>query len=193
MKQNSDPKCCSVLVVSVDGLIAFWPLNAKFEGRDMISNISDLQLHGVSFSNAGDEWGSPPVYFSGTAGSYAITTSDSAHLALPGSFSWMGAVYLEANKGPFMEMDFDSALGAVVWINGGSFYAAVNYPTCARQSMYYSGSVTKNVWFTVAVAYNHDSKELAIWKNGVKEVEPLAACSDQVVHQGVVTISVAKR
>ncbi len=103
--------------VAVPGMLAFWPLNQRFKGRDLVTPVSEIHLHGVTYTDTLGHWLSPPVLFAGTSASYGQIV-DSEHLRLPGSFSWMASVYMtHGHQAPLFNADLTTYpyYGAHVW------------------------------------------------------------------------------
>jgi hypothetical protein len=96
--------------------VAFWPLNAIFKGRDMMTSTTELRLHGVAFRDV-PGWHAPLAFFTGKPSSFA--TAAGPQFAFAGSFSWMAELYYEANNGPLLEMHLGTAHAYTIWINNG--------------------------------------------------------------------------
>ena len=186
----------SRLFLFTDDMIAFWPLNEQFGGKNLIDNSINFHLYDITFSSAAanDSWKSPPAYFAGRSTSYAHLV-DSPLLALSESFSWMAAFYQDLNtNGPLFEMDLGpGVVGPLIWIHQDRFFFGVNYPTCPRADQQDSESVTNGQWYTYAVAYDHSNKMFSTWKNGVLEQKQQPACAENPTHEGTVSIAIGKR
>ena len=137
-----------------------------------MNSSSDIQLHGVTFSDSTNKWKSPSAGFTGTAGSYG-QIFNSPHLKTYGSFSWMAAVYTYgAVEGPLYSVDSGVIHGTHIWLYSGSrFYVSIIPTGSGQQSFATSSALIPNQWNTVAVAFDIETMQVSLWLNGQHEMK----------------------
>ena len=145
----------------------------------MVKDGSDVRLEGVSYSDATNQWFSPPVHFSGLFGSYGRFTN-SGDVAVAGSFGWIAAVYREeSGDGPLFE--WNGLNDAHIWILQDKFYINVERVGCANERLqeptYFNASVNNHQWYTMALSYDLDVDAISMWVDGQLVHKRMSLCA----------------
>ena len=176
----------------MEDLLAFWPLNEEYGGRDLVTPVvSDIHLYVVTFDDNSGAWRSAPARFAGSSTSYGQIVN-SPHLALPGSFSWMAAFrQLVVQRGPLFNVDVGGSYGVHIWLFDTKLHFFNRFPTCTYDAVTYSRDVVVNEWHEVAMVYDHENRQVSIWMDGQLETFTLPSCPENMLTSH--TISIGKR
>ena len=156
-----------------------------------MNSVSEIHLHGVSFSSSSSDWRSPAVRFSGSSASYGQIIN-SGHLQLARSFSWMASIYIEVSQdGPLFNVDVGIGYGVHIWCIQGKLFISTYFPSCTKPNMHYPTALPINQWCTVAVAYDHDNDIVSMWVDGQLQQAQWASCSEDMLTSD--TFSMGKR
>ena len=154
----------SSIVKRQNGQVAFWPLNEKTKGENILQNSSHFVLHNVTYANVANQWYYPPVRFTTPSSSYA-EIAGSTEMAATGSFSWMAAVYREQNEnGPLFEWTAANHM-THIWVLNNALYFSL-YLTCATIGEFHDVTQVPGRWYTLAVAFDASAGILSMWTDG---------------------------
>ena len=154
-----------------------WPLNERFQGKNLFHGKTDIALHGVSYSDVTNQWLSPPVRFYSNTGSYGQFI-DVGDVAVTGSFGWIASVYREETvDGPLMEWQQSGNWRTHIWIYTNRFYIYVMREGCVPQLVFFSSTVNNQQWYTMALSYDMDAEEVSMWVNGHLSRTQLPLCA----------------
>ena len=146
-----------------------WPLNARHQGRNLIKQKTDIELHDVSFNDRSNEWVSKPAYFSGTPTSFG-QFSNVDDVKVSGDFAFIVAVYSEdAGHGPLLEWQTGSQLATHIWLNQAKLSIEIRYINNQVQKMKSSTLMSQNQWYTLALSFDSENDKVSMWVNGELE------------------------
>ena len=160
-------------LISVSGMIGFWPLSEASYGKNLVRDGPDVQLHGVQFTEDAGPWRSSPAQFQGS--SYATGGGDDL---ITHSFSWMGAVWFDHYHTGFLLTDNSadgSDWGLRVNLQSARVYAGIRYGSCSN-GLTHSVILSLGEWHIIAAAADYENKILSVWADGYIDTWPLNTC-----------------
>ena len=169
------------VVVPIEGHIGMWPLNERFQGKNLFHGKTDIALHGVSYSDVTNQWLSPPVRFYSNTGSYGQFI-DGGDVAVTGSFGWIASVYREeTGDGPLMEWQQSGSRRTHIWIFSNKFDIYFMREGCNAERVSFSSTMNNQQWYTMALSYNADAEVVSMWVDGQLKQAELATCPGKLV------------
>ena len=161
---------CSILIVaiSVPDPIALYPLNSKYETREIDNRQTEGTPVGVSLAAGPDGHPGGSYQFSGQANSY-IEFPNEGGLDAQHSITMLCWVYLETLdvSGPLFNYNNPSIYwGVQLWISFGNLVARfkVNKKLTTTQPL------AAKQWHYVGSSYDNNTGDASLWLNGTEAV-----------------------
>ena len=156
----------NIIAVSLPNPVAFYPLNGKYETRE----IENRQLHGTPvgvFLAAGPTGKARGSYqFSGQANSYIEFPNDGG-LDVQRSITMLCWIYPQNTDGPIFNYRTSGSWGVHMWLVSGKLFARFTRRNYAFTTHLITDMpLALNQWHYVGSSYDYNTGIASLWLNG---------------------------
>ena len=153
------------VAVTVPDPVAVFPLNSKYQTREIESRVPQGNPVGVSLANGPDGKTGSSYAFAGSARSY-IEFPNNGALDVQYSITMLCWVYPTGKDGPLFNYKRTGSWGVHLWVVYGQLFVRYTHRNYQFTPHLYGGSLPLNQWSYVGSTYDYNTGIVRLWVDG---------------------------